>query len=73
MYINRYIIQHNGGGIKMGGPPPIFMDSIKLDDVSVYVKCMCFILIWVGMFHIFLNIFDIFICLICLLIYRYVY
>ena len=42
---------------------------------------MCFILICVGMFHIFLNIFDIFIYMfdmlidisICLLIYIYIY
>ena len=51
-----------------------------LDDVSVYVSVCVFILICVGMCHIFLNIFDI--CIyrfdmlidisICLLIYTYI-
>ena len=28
---------------KNGGNPPIFMDSIMLDNVSVYVNVICFI------------------------------
>ena len=52
----------------------MFMDSIKLDYVSVYVSvCVLFeyVLVCFTYFSIYLT--YLFICLICLLIYRYVY
>ena len=68
------------------GIPPIFMEAAegRLHYVGWCIclcACMCFILICVGMFHVFLNIFDMFIYMfdmlidisICLLIYIYIY
>ena len=46
---------------KNGGSPPIFMDPIMLDNVSVYVNVICFIKICIGIFDIFTDIFDLFI------------
>ena len=60
------------GRLHKNGPPPIFMDSIMLDNVSVYVNvCVLFKYLLVYLIYLLMYLTYLLICLICLLIYRY--